>query len=402
MRIRGCSLLVALISAVLGACRTPPDVVREIEPPAAPGSAEPSVETGADGRVYLSWIEPVASGGHALRFAAWEGTRWSGARTVAHGTDWFVNWADFPSLAVLEDGTLAAHWLRKTGAGPYAYAVSLSFSRDGGRSWSSPLSPHDASPTEHGFVSKVPIPGGRIAAVWLDGRETGAGHEGHSGPMTLRSAIVAASGEIERADLIDGRVCDCCQTAAVRAGDGGLVVAYRDRSEGEIRDIAVSRFDGERWSEPRVVHDDGWKMPGCPVNGPALAAAGDRVWIAWFTAPGEEPTPRVRVAASRDGGRTFGPPSDVDAGRPAGRVDLAAFDDGSALVTWIDDGRGASEILARRVTAGGALGPLVRIASTPGSRAAGFPRSAAHGPDVLVAWTEPGDPSRIRTARLGP
>ena len=399
---RSFAVVMGLGLLMLGGCRTSPTEVREIDAPAAPGSAEPSVERGADGRVYLSWIEPVPSGGHTLRFAAWEGSRWSEARTVARGIDWFVNWADFPSLAALDDGTLAAHWLRKTGEGPYAYAVSLSFSRDGGQSWSSPLSPHDASPTEHGFVSKVPLPAGRIAAIWLDGRETGSGHEGHSGPMTLRSAIVDAGGEIEREDLIDGRVCDCCQTAAVRAGDGGLVVAYRDRSEDEIRDIAVASFDGERWSEPRGVHDDGWRMPGCPVNGPALAAAGERVWIAWFTAPGEEPTPRVRVAASRDGGRTFGPPSDIDAGRPSGRVDVVAFDDGSALVTWIDDGRGTSEILARRVTAAGALGPLVRISSTPGSRAAGFPRAATSGSDVFVAWTEPGSPSRIRSARLGP
>jgi hypothetical protein len=395
------AVVLGLASLLLAGCRTPPDLVREIEPPAAPASAEPSVESGADGRVYLSWIEPVASGGHTLRFAAWEGSRWSEARTVAHGTDWFVNWADFPSLAALDDGTLAAHWLRKTGAGPYAYAVELSFSRDGGVSWSAPFSPHDASPTEHGFVSKVPLPGGRMAAVWLDGRETGAGHEGHSGPMTLRGAIFAAGGGIEREDRIDPRVCDCCQTAAVRAGDGSLVVAYRDRSEGEIRDIAVARFDGERWSEPRVVHDDGWEMPGCPVNGPALAAASEAVWLAWFTAPGAEPAPRVRVAASRDAGRTFGPAIDVDAGRPAGRVDIAAFDDGSALVSWVDEGRGESEILARRVTAGGEPGPFVRVAPTPGSRSAGFPRTAAAGADLLLAWTEPGSASRIRTARLG-
>lgn len=395
---------VALISAALAACGTPPDVVHEVASPAKEGSAEPSVETGADGRVYLSWIEPAESGGYALRFAAWEGTGWSQPRTAARGADWFVNWADFPSIAALDDGTLAAHWLRKTGAAPYAYAVELSFSRDGGASWSVPVSPHDPSPTEHGFVSKVPLPGGRMAVLWLDGRETAGGHEdheGHSGPMTLRGATFAAGGAIEREERIDGRVCDCCQTAAVRAGDGGLVVAYRDRSEDEIRDIAVARFDGERWSEPRVVHDDGWRMPGCPVNGPALAAAGDGVWIAWFTAPGEEPQPRVRVAASRDGGRTFGPAIDVDAGRPAGRVDVVAFDDGSALVTWIDEGRGASEILARRLTAEGKPGPIVRVAPTPGSRSAGFPRTAAAGADVLIAWTEPGSPSRIRTARLG-
>lgn len=401
MRRRLHALAVAAVPLFLVGCGTAQITVREIATPAAPGSGEPCIEAGGDGHVYLSWIEPAGSGGsHALRFSVWEGSGWSLARTVAEGSDWFVNWADFPGVTALDDGTLAAHWLRKTGEDTYAYAVVLSFSRDQGRTWSPPITPHDDSPTEHGFVSKVAIGGGKMAAVWLDGRETGAGHEGHGGPMTLRGAVLAADGRTERDDEIDPRVCDCCQTAAVRAGDGSIVVAYRDRSEGEIRDIAVVRFDGDRWSAPHVIHDDGWEMPGCPVNGPALASTGDRVALAWFTAAGGTPTPRVRVAFSSDDGRTFGAPIDVDAGGPAGRVDVAPIDGGAFLVTWIDEGRGSFEILARRVTSGGVVGPPVRVAATTGSRASGFPRTAAIGTDVVVAWTEPGNPSRIRTALL--
>jgi len=391
---------IMLASALLAGCGAPPIMVHEIATPAAPGSAEPCIEAGANGRAFLSWIEPAGVGGHALRFAVWEGTGWSAPRTVAAGSDWFVNWADFPSVTALDNGTLAAHWLRKTSGGAYAYGVALSFSRDGGETWSEPLTPHDDSPTEHGFVSKVPFPGGRIAAIWLDGRETGGSHEGHAGPMTLRAAFVASDGRVEREDRIDARVCDCCQTSAVRLEDGALVVAYRDRSEDEVRDIAVVRFDGERWSEPSVVHDDRWVMPGCPVNGPAIAAEGERVAVAWFTAAGPVPTPRVRIAFSRDGGRAFAAPIDVDAGRPAGRVDIVFLEDGAALVTWIEDGEGSAQILARRVDSNGSRGPHLRIASTTAARTAGFPRTAVLGSDALIAWTEPGDTSRIRTAVL--
>jgi hypothetical protein len=218
--------------------------------------------------------------------------------------------------------------------------------------------------------------------------------------MTLRGAILAADGRIEREDLIDARVCDCCQTAAVRLDDGALLVAYRDRSEDEIRDIAVARFDGDRWSEPRIVHDDHWKIPGCPVNGPAIAAYGDQIAVAWFTAAGSPPAPKVRIAFSEDGGRGFAAPIDVNAGRPEGRVDVVFLDDGAALVTWIGALEGSAELLARRVGFNGSLGPHVRIASASAGRAGGFPRMTSLRSDALIAWTEPGDPSHIRTAVL--
>ena len=64
----------------------------------------------------------------------------------------------------------------------------------------------------------------------------------------------------------------------------GPVVVYRDRSEAEkeIRDISIVRLKGKKWSAPRPVFQDGWRLNGCPVNGPAVAAAGRRVAVAWF------------------------------------------------------------------------------------------------------------------------
>ena len=389
-----------LASALLVGCAAPRTSVSEIAAPAAPGSAEPCIEAGADGLAYLSWLEPAGVARHALRYSVWEGSDWSVPLTVAEGSDWFVNWADFPSVTALDDGTLVAHWLRKTSGSPYAYGVALSLSRDKGKSWSEPLTPHDDSPTEHGFVSKVALPGGKLAVVWLDGRETTGGNEGHAGPMTLRAAFVGADGRLEHEDLIDARVCDCCQTSAVRLEDGTLVVAYRDRSEDEIRDIAVARFDGKSWSQPQIVHDDLWKIPGCPVNGPAIAANGDRVAVAWFTAAGSPPVPMVRIAFSADRGSSFAAPIDVSESRPEGRVDVEFLDDGAAFVTWIEAGEGSAHILARRIKPNGASGPHVRIASTSAARASGFPRMAAFGSDVFIAWTEPGVPSHIRTAVL--
>ena len=58
-------------------------------------------------------------------------------------------------------------------------------------------------------------------------------------------------------------VCECCQTSMAISGDIPIVV-YRDRSEGEIRDIYYSRYIDSNWTEPHPIHNDGWEINGCP------------------------------------------------------------------------------------------------------------------------------------------
>lgn len=379
-----------------------------IASPALPGSGEPNLFA-AGGHAYLSWIEPepvpgvadtAAAARHRLRFAEWDGGGWSVPITIASGAEsdaeWFVNWADFPSLVRLPAGRLAAHWLERTGGETYAYGVRIATSDDGGRTWSDPVVPHrDGTPTEHGFVSLFPTPSGELGVVWLDGRKFAGG--GDSPEMTLRAAAIDAKGEIRDEALLDGRACDCCQTGAAVTARGPLVV-YRDRSAGEVRDIAVVRLTDGGWTEPATLHADGWTIDACPVNGPAVAAREDRVAVAWFTAAGD--TARVNVAFSADAGATFGPPVRVDDGAPGGRVDVGLLPDGSALVSWIERVGGGAQVRVRRVAAGGEPGPSIAIAATSEERASGFPQMALAGGDVLFAWTEPGQPAHVRTAAV--
>lgn len=330
---------------------------------------------------------------------------------MAEGDRFFVNWADFPSIQAFDD-LLVAHWLWRGGEATYDYGVRLSWSTDGGATWAEPWTPHgDGTPTEHGFVSLFAA-GGAVWAAWLDGRAMVA----PGGPMSLRarslpvtpftSAAGSAQGETPRAGaaapaagpelLVDGRSCECCQTDAAVVG-GVPVLVYRDRAEGEVRDISVSRLIDSEWTNPVSVHEDGWVIGGCPVNGPAVAARGGRVAVAWFTAP--EGRPRVSVAFSDDGAATFGPPTRIDAGQPAGRVDVVMPDDGSALVTWIERTAAGARILSRRAAAGGGVGAFVSLADTDAGRAAGFPRIARLGPGrLMLAWTDPAGTGRVRVA----
>jgi hypothetical protein len=378
--------------------------IDSIASPAAPGSAEPNLTVGPDGRVYLSWLEP-ANPGYSLRFAVHDGTRWSPAQTIVTRSDFFVNWADFPSLEVLSGNRLAAHWLQRNGAGTYAYGVRISQSADGGKTWSPPVTPHrDSSQTEHGFVAMW-HEGETLGAVWLDGRKfkkpvpgapASSGHDAGN-EMMLVSTTLSSNGSLGREVRLDERTCDCCLNAAVMTSSGPIV-AYRNRTHDEIRDIYVTRRVGGVWRAGTPVHNDQWKIAACPVNGPALAANGARVALAWFTAPGD--SGRVNVAFSDNAGATFGAPVRVDGGSPAGRVDVVLLPDGAALVTWVERvGGDVAAVRARRVGRDGSVGAPLTIASSSAARSSGFPRSTVAGANVLFAWTVPGRPSAVRVAR---
>ncbi len=377
--------LAACAIALAVECRAQDGIVTEIASPAAAGSAQASLAVGPDGRVFLSWIEPAGDGRHMLKFSVLGDSSWSPPRTIASGTDWFVNWADFPALAILPDGSMAAHWLERSGPDTYAYGVRIVLSSDSGLSWSAPVTPHrDSTQTEHGFVSMFPAPDGRLGAVWLDGREMTGGEDGHGhGSMALRYTAVGPGVRPEDGVILDARVCECCQTSAALTADGP-VVAFRDRGGDEVRDISVVRLADGAWTTPHTVAADGWKIEGCPVNGPAIAAAGRTVAVAWFTAAGD--TPKVNLAFSSDAGGTFGPPVRVDDGSPSGRVDVVLLDDGSALVSWLERVAGAGELRARRVAPGGIRAPAMTIAPSGTARSSGFPRMVRSGKNIVFAW----------------
>ena len=401
----------ALITFVAFGCNrntpqvaTSSEVALAIQPAKAPTDAdgrEPELNAADDGRIILSWVEKIGERRYTLRLAWRDANGWSEPHTVAEGDNWFVNWADFPSAIALRDGTLAAHWLVKSGNSTYAYDVNVARSNDGGKTWSQPIVPHrDNTQTEHGFVSLIPLSDGRLGAVWLDGRnmkdmkETDE-HAPAPESMTLRYAAIDRNGNLSDEAELDTRVCECCQTSAAVTSDGPIAV-YRDRSLSEVRDIYIVRQVKGAWGAPQAIYADNWQINGCPVNGPSVSADGRRVVVAWFTSVGD--TPHVKIAFSNDAGANFGTPIQVDDGETVGRVDTLLLPDGSALVCWLSGNVEGGAIKVRRVQPDGQVGPPSVIAKTDISRSSGFPRIARFGNEVQFAWTEFGKPSRVRTA----
>lgn len=371
--------------------------VAEIPSPAGTNAAQPFLSAGHDG-LLLSWLEPLAGTDRvALRFARYAAGRWSDPRTIAERSDFFVNWADFPSIVEDANGVLFAHWLQRSGQSTYAYDVRMSISRDRGKTWgASFLLNRDGKHNEHGFVSLAPLSHGGVAAAWLDGRNMPEGKE--EGEMTIRYATIDARGRIASDVQLDDRTCECCTTGMTLAGSAPVIV-YRDRAADEVRDIAVVRRKGKGWTKPVLVHDDGWKINGCPVNGPQIDSSGSALAVAWFTAAKNKQ--RVYTAFSNDGGATFAPALVADDGKPFGRVDLVMLDRETAFVTWIEQTSAGAEVRGRVVKRNLPLPPSIKIADSSAARGAGFPRIARLGRDVYVAWTEQSaNDKRIRVARV--
>jgi hypothetical protein len=391
---------------------------REIDSPAGPESGDPNLSVGPDGNVYLSWIEPVQSNGpkgYALKFAVRSrGGKWSAPRVITQGVNRFDS-----SILALPDGSLAAHWLTKSGPGMHTNDVNLSISRDGGRTWGKAIVPYrDRTQTGRGFISMIPANGG-IAVVWLDGRKTAGGDRGaaekasagapqHTGgdhraaghgpaasemEMSLMYTAIGLDGTLGKEVLLDGRVCECCQTSTTPTPDG-MAVVYRDRSEKEVRDISIIRLKNGQWSEPQTLSKDGWEINGCPVNGPAASSSGKIVAVAWFTAARDQP--RVYAAISADGGATFGMPILVGDGNPLGRVDIIALPSGNAFVSWVERTEGRTEARARIVRPDGSGAPAIVVAET----SSGVPRMKVSGEEVVIAWTDSRNVRKVRTAIL--
>ena len=376
--------------------------------PAPPGSMAPDLVVGPRGRVALSWLN-VESGRRTLLQYAELGVqdRWEGPLTIAVGNSFMANAVDTPHIAIADDHALWVQYLQRQPEG--GYGVRLTTSRSGGMNWSDPIAVNDDSvAAEHGFAALWPAGSDRIGIAWLDGRDAGGEGEGHddghahAGATALRAATFGPDLQRAGETVVNARSCDCCSTAVART-PGGVVLAYRDRDENEIRDIATVAFDGKRWSAPRPVHADGWHMEGCPVNGPSIAADGDDVVLGWFTAANDEP--RVQLARSTDGGANFGAPLVLERGKQVdGRV-AVALDGDNAWALWLrEEFGGASLWLARLAPDLSRERERVKVATLKAHGiAAGYPRLALRDGTAYIVWTDSdGTLTQLQGARFVP
>ena len=371
-------------------------VVEELTSPAKESSALPYLMSNKD-VALLSWVETSGDTMATMKYSELVDGKWQSSKNILTGTDWFVNWADYPMITE-NNGSLWSHVLKKSTAGTYSYDIKMNVKPKGATEWKTDLPLHtDGTPTEHGFVSIVPY-NDHFFVNWLDGRNTEENEVGERGAMSLRAGIVSVTGEMLEEYELDARTCDCCQTTSVIT-DNGPIVIYRDRSADEIRDISIVRQVSGEWTVPKAIHEDNWQIKGCPVNGPKVDALGNNVVVAWFT--GAENAPKVQVSFSSNGGEVFTAPIVIAEGIIMGRVDVLWTDEDNAVVSWMEANDKSALFKAMIVRKDGTTSKQQVITKMADSRKSGFPQMEMVEETLYFAWTEKvAAVTQVRTAKM--
>lgn len=293
----------------------------------------------ARGRLWLASVDH----GHVLvRYSDDLGNRYSAAVRVNPEPERIAaDGENRPKLAFGKHGEVYVSWTQSLDV-PFAGHVRFAHSRDGGKTFSTPITVNDdRAPISHRFDSLIVDGAGRVHLVWLDKRTKEKAGEAYAG-IALYHAVSMDGGKSFSANRkLADHTCECCRIAVALDTDGVPVALWRHVFDKNTRDHALLRLDGTS-AMMRASHDD-WRVDGCPHHGPALSIGPDGVYhLAWFTgAPGRA---GLYYRRSPDRGRNFGAPMrfgnpEAQPGRPqvlslGSRVALAwkEFDGKSSLV----------------------------------------------------------------------
>ena len=338
-----------------------------------------------NGSLSLSWISSKEENKAFLNYSQYKKGRWIKPQVIASGSDWFVNWADFPAHAINQDLIITSH-LKKSASGTYTYDVILNLQKLSGEKIREDfLLNTDGVKAEHGFVSIMANNKKGFFITWLDGRNTIEKKlEGDHKPMTIRFAEITDKGDVIKESELDASTCDCCQTSIAITNDGPIVV-YRDRSEEEVRDIYIVKNINGTWEKPNAVHDDGWIINGCPVNGPKVAVNSKNLAVSWFTVSNNHPL--VNVSFSKNNGNSFGAPLKVNDHDAIGRVDVAFLNDEEVIVSYMEVDDIGTYLRIKKVSFDGKISEPITISKIDGGRNTGVPQLEIIDSEIFIVWT---------------
>ena len=202
-----------------------------------------------------------------------------------------------PKVLVRADCSMVAVFVENTNpTGKRSLNIMFSTSKDG-QTWSLPQSV-DTDPMQgivRGFYDAALLPNGEVAVAYLKDVAGSTKHE----ERDLRMAITK-NGVFQPEKRLDPVVCDCCNISLLVDAKGTLNVYYRDNND-DIRDIAkmTSTDNGLTFSQPQILHEDQWKIIGCPHSGPFSTTFGSENLITWFAGGGTEKGLRLTNQAGK-------------------------------------------------------------------------------------------------------
>lgn len=353
------------------AVSVPPQELLWIDPPAPAGSRFPALAvegptTVIKGhQILMTWLEPNKPGWR-LRFSRLSEEGWSQPVTIAESVA-APTTRDAPSVTVIDTQAVRRTLVARTGG-------LVARSGDGGRTWTRLAGPD------------LPY------ASFTDGDE--GGYVFWLAPQGVESTRLLGTRILAGETLVDPRVAVESGTSAAMTWDGPVVV-YRDQSDEGFQDIAIVRREDARWTEPDLVYKEGEQPIEEPTSGPRVAALRRDVAVAWYGV--SEQGFRVLVAFSKDAGRSFGFPVEVNSGKMEARardtVDVVLDNNGNALVLWMAGAeREKNAINLTRVSSDGRLGEKLTVDE---GLINGMPQLVRAGKRVAVTWID-GSSDRVR------
>ncbi len=383
---------------IIFSCTSKDIIIEEISFLYDNSNAQPSLVS-SNGSLSLTWISTDKDMNASLNFRQFEDEEWTNPQTLAIGSNWFVNWADFPTHAISGNQVLTSY-LKKSASGTYTYDVFLNLQKLSGEKIKEDFILNtDGFKAEHGFVSIVANNNEGFFITWLDGRNTlDKEVDGDHKPMTIRFAEITNAGDIINEIELDSSVCDCCQTSITDTDKGPLVV-YRDRSEKEVRDIYVTRNVDDVWETPIPVHNDGWVIYGCPVNGPKVVSNSNDVAVSWFTV--SDGKPAVNLAFSEFYGSSFGDPIKINDHSAIGRVDIAFLNDKEVLISYMEGDDFGTYLRIKKVSINGKVSEPITISKIDSGRNTGVPQLEILDNEIFIVWTVfENENNQLKTVKL--
>ena len=392
------NFIFAFFLLIIFSCSSNDIVIEEISFVYDNNNAQPSLVSN-NGSLSLSWISSDEDMNASLYFRKFENEKWTNPQKLAVGSDWFVNWADFPTHAISGDQVLTSY-LKKSASGTYTYDVYLNLQKLNGEKVKEDFILNtDGFKAEHGFVSIVSNDNQGFYVTWLDGRNTVEKDiNGDNKPMTIRFAEINKEGDIIYETELDSSVCDCCQTS-ITLTDKGPIVVYRDRSEKEVRDIYITRKIDEVWETPSPVHNDGWVIYGCPVNGPKVVSNSNKIAVSWFTV--YDGKPEVNLSFSEFYGSSFDKPIKINDLDAIGRVDVAFLNDTEVIVSYMEGDDIGTYLRIKKVSIDGKISEPITISKIDSGRNTGVPQLEILDNKIYIVWTVfENESNQLKTVRL--
>ncbi len=256
------------------------------------------------GEVMLSWTEKDPQGitSFCLAFSKDKGKTFSDKKVIFAGTGVGNSRMMRAKVLTKKDGSLVAIFSNRDvvptaststtppeggrGGGKRSSNIVYCVSKDNGTTWTIPVSV-DSDPKRgitRGFFDAVVLPNDEIAVAYLKDVANSTKHE----ERDLRM-VVTKNGAFQPEKVIDPVVCDCCPINMLIDAKGTLTIVYRDNND-DIRDMAkmTSTDNAATFSKSQILHNDEWKISGCPHSGAVSTTAGKGSLFAWFSGADKE------------------------------------------------------------------------------------------------------------------